>query len=467
MRSIRFFLLITLLATIVLVNFVAALQGYRGSMSEAQRLFDQQMVATAQLLSTMPTPQQSPEQLPVVVEHTGPMAFQVWTETQALLMRSVNAPETPVSTFAEGYREVNFSGFRWRVFSHYAPQLPGWVQVAERVDLRYQLADRVILESVTPILIGIPVAGLLIWLILARGLGSLRRLAAALQEKRAEDLHPLPLDNPPEELLPVVSSTNALLGRLQESFERERRFSADAAHELRTPISAIQVHAHNLERELTETSAAEKPDSLQKLQGSVERMAHLVEQMLDLYRTTPDHYPARFERVDLYALAREVIAENYAGFACRDQQVELCGAPAGLCGDRFALSILLKNLLRNANKYSPEGGQIEVTVNVLSERDEVELRVEDSGPGIAEAEYARVFERFYRVGGDRHVTAVEGCGLGLSIVQHIAQLHHADIRLGTSHFGHGLSVQVRFPLGKPVGENSVSESMQERATKNA
>lgn len=467
MRSIRFFLLVALLATIVLVNFVAALQGYRGSMSEAQQLFDQQMVATAQLLSSMPTPQQLPEQPPVVVEHTGPMAFQVWTDQQALLMRSVNAPETPVSTFAEGYREVNFSGFRWRVFSHYAPQLPGWVLVAERVDLRYQLADRVILESVTPILIGIPVAGILIWLILARGLGSLRRLAAALQEKRAEDLHPLPLDDPPEELLPVVSSTNALLARLQESFDRERRFSADAAHELRTPISAIQVHAHNLERELKESSTAEKNDSLQKLQGSVERMAHLVEQMLDLYRTTPDHYPARFETVDLYALAREVIAEHYAGFASRDQQVELCGAPASLYGDRFALSILLKNLLRNANKYSPQGGRIEVAVNAVDERDEVELRVEDSGPGIAEAEYARVFERFYRVGGDRHVTPVEGCGLGLSIVQHIAQLHHADIRLGTSRFGHGLSVKIRFPVGEPSMENPVIDMAAERATKNA
>ncbi|MBB5212643.1 ATP-binding protein [Microbulbifer hydrolyticus] len=466
MRSIRIFMLVTLLSTIVLVNFVSALQGYRASMAEAQQLFDQQMAATAQLLSAMPVPQK----IPVVVDHTGSMAFQVWADEQSLLMRSNNAPQTPVSTFAEGYREINFSGYRWRVFTHHAADLGAWVQVAERIDLRFQLADRVILESVSPILIGIPVAGLLIWLILGRGLSSLRKLAAALQEKRAEDLRPLPIDSPPVELQSVVSSTNALLARLQGSFDRERRFSADAAHELRTPISAIQVHAHNVERELSESSGGErqlahKPDSLAKLQASVERMSHLVEQMLDLYRTTPDHYPARFESVDIYTLAREIIAENYAGFAAREQQVELRGASATLDGDRFALSILLKNLLRNANKYSPEGGRIEVSVRPLN--DAVELRVEDSGPGIAEEEYARVFERFYRIGGDRHTSTVEGCGLGLSIVQHIAQLHHADIKLGTSHFGHGLSVQVRFPRRGPNREQATDESIAQGETNHA
>ena len=460
MRSIRLFLLVTLLSTIVLVNFVSALQGYRASMAEAQQLFDQQMAATAELLSAMPVPQK----IPVVVDHTGPMAFQVWAEEQRLLMRSANAPQTPVSGFEEGYRETNFSGYRWRVLSHHAPELDAWVQVAERVDLRFQLADRVILESVSPILLGIPVAGLLIWLILGRGLSSLRQLAAALQRKRAEDLRPLPLENPPEELQPVISSTNALLARLQGSFDRERRFSADAAHELRTPISAIQVHAHNVERELLASSAGEnpplrKPESLAKLQASVERMSHLVEQMLDLYRTTPDHYPARFEAVDIYRLAREVIAENYAGFASKEQLVELRGSSATLDADRFALSILLKNLLRNANKYAPAGGCIEVSVR--QHKETVELCVEDSGPGIAEEEYARVFERFYRVGGDRHTSTVEGCGLGLSIVQHIAALHHADIKLGRSHFEHGLSVRVSFPRRALDREKTMSASVSE------
>lgn len=442
MKSIRVFLLIALLSIITLVNFVSALHGYRASMAEAQQLFDQQIAATARLLAAMP----KPAEVPIVVGQTEQLTFQVWSGEGELLMRSANAPPQPIAPFEEGYRDINFSDYRWRAFSHYAPELDGWVQVAERIDLRFQLADRVILESVLPILLGIPVAGLLIWLVIGRGLSSLRQLAEALREKRAEDLAPLPVDNPPEELLPVVHSTNALLARLQASFERERRFSADAAHELRTPISAIQVHAHNLERELQSA-----PASLTKLQCSVDRMAHLVEQVLDLYRTTPDHYPARFEPLDLYQLARELIAEHYSIFSEKEQSIELSGGAAMLYGDRFALSILLKNLLGNANKYTPKGGSVEVTVR--AEDGGVALQVDDSGTGVPAAEYPRIFERFYRVGGDRHATAVEGCGLGLSIVQHIAQLHRANIRLGSSRFASGLSVKIRFPAGPPAVDN--------------
>ncbi|WP_346837677.1 ATP-binding protein [Microbulbifer sp. SAOS-129_SWC] len=453
MKSIRVFLLIALLSTIVLVNFVSAVHGYRASMAEAQQLFDRQMAASARLLAAMPAPQAAP----LVVAQTGQQAFQVWSDGgRQLLVRSANAPDQPLGTFAEGYRELNFSGYRWRVLCYFVPQSNRRVLVAERIDLRYALADRVILASVLPILLGIPVAGILIWLVVGRGLRSLRQLAAALRDKRAEDLSPLPLAQPPEELQPVVNSTNALLARLRASFERERRFSADAAHELRTPISAIQVHAHNLQQELQQCQLPQPPESLCQLQSSVERMAHLVEQMLNLYRTTPDHYPMRFEPIDLHRLAQEVIAENYRVFADRNQSIELSGGGASVAGDRFALSILLKNLLSNANKYTPVGGRIEVALQERGER--VTLRVDDSGVGLDEAEYQRIFERFYRVGGDRHVTGAAGCGLGLSIVEHIAQLHGASIRLAPSKFGQGLSVQIEFPrrAGTNAGEGALA-----------
>jgi len=440
MKSIRVFLLIALLSIIVLVNFVSAIHGYRASMAEAQQLFDRQMASSANLLAAMPAPAEAP----VVVGKMGQQAFQVWGDAgRRLLMRSANTPDQPLGAFEEGYRELNFSGHRWRVLSHFVAERNRWIQVGERIDLRYALADQVILASVRPILLGIPLAGILIWLVVGRGLSSLRLFATALRNKRAEDLSPLPLEQPPEELRPVVESTNALLARLRASFERERRFSADAAHELRTPISAIQVHAHNLERELQHSQLQQPPQSLRQLQGSVERMAHLVEQMLDLYRTTPDHYPMRFERIDLHQLAREVIADNYPAFARKNQSIELDGTAASVSGDRFALSILLKNLVSNANKYTPDGGRIEVALR--AQGDSVTLRVDDSGVGLDEAEYQRIFERFYRVGGDRHATGVAGCGLGLSIVQHIAQLHGAAIRLAPSKFGQGLSVQVAFP----------------------
>lgn len=443
MRSIRVFLLIALLSTITLVNFLAALHGYRASMTEAQELFDRQIAATARLIIAMPVPLDTP----VVVEHAEQMAFQVWRSDGTRVLVSDNAPAGPMAPFEEGFRERNFSGFRWRIYSHFAADRDSWIQVAERVDLRYQLADKVVLESVLPILLGLPIAALLIWLVIGRGLSSLRGLAAALQRKRAEDLSPLQMGDLPEELQPVVLSTNALLARLQASFERERRFSADAAHELRTPISAIQVHAHNLESELQDKvrqhRLAQSPESLEKLQVSVARMAHLVEQMLDLFRTTPEHYPARFEMIELQSLARSIIAEHYTDFAGKNQQVELNGSEVTVRGDRFALGLLLKNLLSNANKYTPAEGRIELTTGF--EKGRAYLRVDDSGPGIPESEYLRIFERFYRIGGDRHESGATGCGLGLSIVQHIADLHDAEVSLGSSKFGRGLAVTVHFP----------------------
>ncbi|MFV8783999.1 ATP-binding protein [Microbulbifer sp. SA54] len=444
MKSIRIFLLIALLSTITLVNFVSALHGYRASMDEAQALFDRQIAATARMLASVAgTGVEAQEKVTQVVTQNDLLAFQIWRDDGSLLLRSENAPGAHIAEGKTGYSEVNFSGYRWRVFGLHDLPNARWIYVAERVDLRYNLADEVILDSVLPILLGLPVAGLLIWLVVGRGLSSLRRLARALRNKRAEDFRPLPEDNAPAELLPVIHSTNSLLQRLQASFERERRFSADAAHELRTPISAIQIHAHNLAQEITEAGISPQPESLPRLQQSIERMAHLVEQMLDLFRTTPEHYPARFEQIDLHRLARNVIAERYEQFDRRQQTVELNGHSASMRGDQFALTILLQNLLANAGKYTPEGGRILVTVRAGDSG--LRLCVEDSGPGIAAEERERVFERFYRVGGDRHGSLVAGCGLGLSIVQHIAQLHKARITLGDSSLGQGLAVQVDFP----------------------
>lgn len=441
MKSIRVYLVVALLSTITLVNFVSALHGYRASMAEAQLLFDHQIADTAKLLTEMPASGEAP----VVVTQSGQMAFQVWSLNGDLLVRSENAPLQPINVQEEGYDEVNFSGHRWRVYSHFSDKSGYWTHVAERIDVHYRLADKVVLESVTPILLGLPVAGLLIWIVVGYGLKSLHKLADALRSKRADDLSPLPLppEEVPAELLPVVQSSNALLARLDASFDRERRFSADAAHELRTPISAIKVHTHNLKGELQRYQLPQSPESLGKLEQSVERMAHLVEQMLSLYRTTPDHYQVQFEQLDLHELAREIIAEQHADFAGKGQVIELTGGATPLQGDRFALTVLVKNLLNNANKYTPENGRVEVNTQAVG--DCVLLRVDDSGPGIPETEYTRVFERFYRVGGDRHPTAVSGCGLGLSIVQHIALLHRADVRLEKSKFGRGLSVRISLP----------------------
>jgi len=441
MKSIRTFLVIVLLATMTLIIFTAALRGYRGSMQQTERLFDRQLQDLADLLDEFSGTPTEPANMPENETPESSIAFQIWGNG-SLLHRSVNAPETPIVEFETGYHETNFNGHRWRSLAKQTSQTGRWVIVAERTDIRSRLAEEVILEAVTPIIFGLPVAGLLIWLIVGYGMRPLNRLARELGTRTSDDLTPLPADQTPAELTQVILSINDFLARLAASFGREQRFAADAAHELRTPISVLKVHLHNLAHELPPGNP-----NIARLKDGIDRMGHLVEQILALHSTAPDQFMANFRPLDLHALAREVISRRYPDFSARDQQIELVGGESRMIGDRFALETLLQNLLSNAGKYTPRGGRI--LVRVQSGTRSIVLTIEDSGPGIAPEEYERVFERFHRVGGDRHASSQSGCGLGLAIVQHIAELHDASISLGPSSFDSGLSVRIDFPVSEP------------------
>ncbi|MBQ0759036.1 ATP-binding protein [Zhongshania sp.] len=438
MSSLRRFLLVSVLSALMLVNFIAALHGYRSSMVEAENLFDQKLTAMAVQLSSVPL--RTTNNAPAPDDEN--MVFQLFNQDGKLVWHSVHAPDQYIAA-NEGFSENNFNGYRWRTLSYFNFVNGHRIMIAERVDLRYQLAESVILESIVPVVLVLPVAGLLIWLIIGHGLKSLAILAGILRRKAADDLSAVDVGQAPGELMPVIDSVNSLLRRLTASFERERRFSADAAHELRTPISAIKMHLHNLRDEYGKDN-----ESLLSLDQDVDRLAHLVEQMLLLHRTTPDHYPAKFESVALAALTREIVADRYADFVGKGQSIEIFGDDGEVNGDRFALGILIQNLLNNAFKYTQQGGAIQVKIDTLG--NSIRLMVVDNGPGISADAQARVFERFYRVGGDRHNSGVSGCGLGLSIVEHIAELHNARIFMANGENGCGLAVTVEFPLMTPA-----------------
>jgi len=432
-KSIRFYLVVALLSTVALGNFVAAVYGYRSSMVETEVLLDLQLNDAATLIGTM-----RPKGRPVVESPSSRLAFQVWTQSGDLVQRSENAGATPITVFEEGYRDGNFGGYRWRLLSRFDEQQGRWILVGERIDIRTDLADKLVLSAVMPVVVTLPVIALIVWFVVGNGLSLLKKLERELRSKRADDLSPLTTSDPPVELVPVVDAINDLLKRLNNSVLRERRFSADAAHELRTPLSAIKVHVHNLRDEYPENTEA-----LNVLDRDIGRLSHLIDQILLLYRTTPESYQANMQDLDLYALAQTVIGDLYAEIDDKQQSISLGGTPETVTGDRDSLIILLNNLILNASKYSPEGASIMVRVD----RTELGicLSVEDTGPGIPLAEIGRVFDRFYRVGGDRHSSSVEGCGLGLSIVKHIADLHHANLVLENRAEGPGLAVNVILP----------------------
>ena len=442
MSSIRRFLVVVLLATITLINFLAALHGYRTSMAKAEQLFDAQLVDISEVLAVTAGGSAVDQYLTGEMNNGSAhsIAFQVWRGGVLEASSGVavaDSPE-PIAPLSEGYADVNFGSYRWRAYSHYDVADQRWLIVAQRADVRYTLADSIILESVLPIIMGLPLAGLLIWVIVGRGLAPLSNLASEMGSKRSDDMSPVSNNEPPQELAVLIESINDLLGRLNASFEREKRFAADAAHELRTPISVLKVQLHNLLRD-----ADSDTTQLSLLQAAVERMGHSVEQVLMLYRTTPEQFAASFVQLDLAGLARQVIAELYPRLEARQQQIELLADKAPMQGDAFAIRTLLTNLIENAIKYSGAGGEIKVLVECASAG--VKLTVEDSGPGIPADQYDKVFQRFYRLSSDRQGAAIPGSGIGLAIVQHVAEIHGATISLGGSGFATGLAVTVTFP----------------------
>jgi two-component system sensor histidine kinase QseC len=423
----------SLLAAVTLGNFVAAVYGYRSSMAETEVLLDNQLADTAAIMQMM-----RPGTRRVSLPPSERLAFQVWTADRKLVQRSKNSSPDPITELKEGYRDENFEGYRWRVLSQFDADASLWLMVAERIDIRIDLADNIVLRALLPIIISLPLIAAIVWLVVGNGLSLIGKLAKELREKRADDLTRLGTANPPVELVPVVDAINGLLHRLDASIKRERRFSSDAAHELRTPISALKVHVHNLRKQFPDNN-----EDLRVLDRDLGRLSHLIEQIMVLYRTSPEHYQASMRSINLSDLARSVIAELYSDVDARGQTISLSGTSQTIIGDEDSLRIMLANLIQNASKYSPEGASI--TVSVDKEELGIWLGVKDTGPGIPLTEINQVFDRFRRVGGDRHGSAVDGCGLGLSIVKHIASLHQANISLQNNEDGPGLTVSVFFP----------------------
>ncbi len=429
--SIRRYLVLILISIITLITFIAAIQGYKASMKKASDLFDAQLHSVASTIIALEAHQ------PLInVTDKAALAFQIWRNKQLLLATS-NTPTEAIAPFKQGFSENNFDGIRWRVYTKKSPIDNRWVMVAQPIKPRFELAENVILSAVIPIVLTIPLLIFIISVVVGRGLKPLTQLTKQLTKKKVNDLSKIKVKQSSEELVPVIETLNHLFQQLESAFEREKRFAADAAHELRTPLSVLKINSHNLQIELGNENPA-----IDNLVASVDRMAHVIDQILLLNKTNPEQFSADFSTINLTANCQQIIAQLYPEINARQQQIELHASEAYIAGNDFAIATLLQNLISNASKYAPEQGHILVTIEKQSSA--VTLIVEDSGKGIDESELSKVFDRFYRVGGDRHNPQITGCGLGLAIVKHIVQLHNAKITLAKSPKLQGLMVTVVF-----------------------
>jgi two-component system OmpR family sensor kinase len=357
-------------------------------------------------------------------------------------------------TYAEGLSSMGTQEGRWRLYTHVTEE--GIVQVGQALATRDVLARELSISVLMPMLMLIPLLVVIVAWVLKRGLAPLHETSRRVSDRDASRLDPLPTAHVPQELLPLVEQINALLERLEGSLDAQRRFLADAAHELRSPVAALALQVQLAERA---HSPAAREGAFRELAHGVERARRLVQQLLDFARLEPGVQAEPFAATDLARLVREVVG-RYAAQA-EAQEVDLgaeAPAAAPILGSEPQLRSLIENLVDNALRYAPR--ESAVTVSVRQQDGAVELAVVDAGRGIPAAERSRVFERFHRVAGDH----TRGSGLGLAISKAIVERHQGSITLADAWEGAGLpglAVVIRLPV------TSETRSRNEREFKSA
>lgn len=449
-------------------------------MSRAEKQFDQQLLDLAHTLLAVHAVETSvygkaKTQSITPIPQRGSFAFQVLVDNK-LVLKTNNAPDHLIVATAnwndnaheaankqlrhppkENFLEVNFLDKRWRALALSTKTSPEHaslvsVIVAQPLQAQFVLAQELILAAMTPMIVAIVILPLLIYAIITRGLKPLHQLRSELGKRKANDFSSLNLQAHNSELSDIVITLNQLFSRLDGAFKRERHFAEDAAHELKTPLSVLKINVHNLTQDFSKrlsighmsVTAADvsRLDSIKELTSSVNRMGHIIDQILNLNRTNSAQIIHGSARFNLNVILQQVIAELYNGILNKEQSIELESSDVDLCAHEFSVHLLAVNLISNAIKYTPIGGKIKISVK--QNTDDIILSVEDSGSGINPQEYERIFDRFYRVGGDQHNSDALGCGLGLTIVKHIADIHGAKIALSSSSKLQGLQVDVHF-----------------------
>ena len=424
--SLRRRLLGLLLGGVSVCWLVTLAFSYVDAHHEIDALFDAQLAQTGQVLLAL-AGNDKPDRVEDIASTTHKyqrsLRFQIWGADGLLLQRSNNAPETPL-THEDGFSEVWGEGGHWRHFSQWSADRSLQVQVSEDHRVRDQLIGQIAWRLLLPALFGLPLLGLWVWLATQRGLASLDGVAAQIDARAPQQLQPLLPDTAPVEIRSMLDALNGLFRRVEEALETERRFTADAAHELRTPLAALQAQ---LQVAMRARDPAERDHSLENLQAGLTRAGRLVDQMLLLARLDPECGLPDAQDVELAPLAEAVCAELGPAIFARGLDFDLrAGAGLRVRGHDEWLRVLLRNLAANAIAYTPAGGKLRVSV--AGSHSEVLLTVADSGPGIKPDAREAVLRRFHRLahGGP------PGSGLGLSIVARIAELHGARLQLTES-----------------------------------
>ena len=422
---------------------------YQGTTHEADEIFSASLVQTSRILDGLISRadlESHKEQLtralergPDAHEYERKLFFAVLDANDQVLLHTRQSPDIPHEVISTGFSEFEFNGEKWLTFALESSHDDLLIIVGERSEIREEITEYIGGGLLFPLILLLPAGLWLLWQIIGVALKPLQHVTDQLQQQNLKDLKTIDVDDVPTEISPLVSALNQMITDLDAAYARERRFVSDASHELRNPLASLLI---NVDNAIEESYGRESVEPLQSMKTSIQRLAHLVAQLLELSRFENPRESRKFTRVDLYQICGRVVNSLEAQAAVRQQQIELqpTDDSCELNGIDSLLTSLVTNLVDNAIKYSGAGCKI----RVCCYRDEksLVLAVDDSGAGLDAGEHEKVLGRFYRAAD----TNTRGAGLGLSIVNSIAQIHSAQVELGESDLG-GLAIKIRFDLG--------------------
>ncbi|MDQ2148672.1 histidine kinase dimerization/phospho-acceptor domain-containing protein [Alcaligenaceae bacterium C4P045] len=407
---------------------------YFQARAEADALFDYQL---KQISASLPREAFAP----IAPARQGGIAagedilIQIWDNNGSVIYRSHSRMALPQRAEL-GFANVPRDDGMWRI---YAAQIGNTVvQIGQPQSARQAVAAQMAIKTVAPLLLFFPILGIIIWIAVGRGLAPVRRAAAEVQARDADQLEAISERGLPTEIQPLMHALNDLLARLQDAMQAQRAFVADAAHELRTPLTALRLQAQVAER-------AQAPEAreaaFEQLRRGIDRSSHLLQQLLILARQEPGASDEHAASIAVVPIVQEAIADFAAVADAQGIDLGVIDhTPVFVRGNAAALRILLGTLIDNALHYTPRGGVVDIFVR--EEADGCVVGIQDGGPGIDEADRARVFDRFYRAP-SAHLHHANGSGLGLTIAQRIADAHGARIELSNTESG--LLALVRLP----------------------
>lgn len=439
--------------TIVLIGGLA----FRSADKEINAVYDAQLISNANVLWTLISDelQEAAEKGPKKIndidltgtnqidlndsadDYADSRMFRVWKVNKIMIYSDTALPEI-VGKQSTGFSTVTYKDESWRVYSLPLPGDKISIEVGEKLALRNTLVANILFDLAWPLLLLIPIIGAMIWLGIGSGLGAIRNLVSQIRSRTPDDLSPVDTDVLPKDLLPLGHSLNQLFNKLDHSFTAEKRFTDHAAHQLRTPQATIKLQLQMLAAATTEE---EKKEILHELMLSNERAGKLINMLLTSARLS--HQPVHLQPLAAYSAIASVMA--YLGVIAKEKNIEmeLAGTEdARVLADETLFKLMMANIIENAIKYTPFGGNIWVKISAHNPL--CRITVTDTGSGIPEEERELVFERFYRIA----TPDAEGSGLGLAIVAEIVEKFSGSIALKIPETGTGLLVEIILPMPK-------------------